>query len=103
MKSVLSRGDLAETHFKTLKKLQNCSWLECLPITGRTHQIRVHLSELGHPILGDSLYGGNDSRVPRLMLHAQGLEFPHPIDKKQLFIEAEAPSDFSKILKNVSI
>ena len=62
--------------------------LECHPITGRTHQIRVHLSESGFPIIGDSLYGGRANS--RLMLHAESLELIHPVTGKKLCVKAEA-------------
>lgn len=72
-----SGGDFAETHFKILDK--ESGLVEAQPITGRTHQIRVHLSELGFPILGDPLYGKEyANKASRLMLHAWKLEFTHP-------------------------
>lgn len=63
-------------------------WLE--PLTGRTHQLRVHLLSIGHPILGDALYGGEDvaQRAPRLLLHAAVLEFTHPADGRVLRFES---------------
>lgn len=62
------------------------------PVTGRTHQLRVHMQALGHPIVGDSLYGGNISgNEPRLLLHAHTLSFTHPASGEQLALVAEAP------------
>jgi len=63
------------------------------PITGRSHQLRVHMQAIGHPILGDELYATPEQAVatPRLMLHAERLEFVHPVDGRQLMLEAAAP------------
>lgn len=73
--------------------------------TGRTHQIRVHLAEIGHPVLGDSLYGGRHPQVgggwaeaPRQMLHAFRLRFRHPCDKREYSFEAPLPQDFQSLL-----
>ncbi len=74
-----SGGDFAETHFKLMGSNEHAAWIEAKPITGRTHQIRVHCAHSGIPILGDTLYDGTDTRVPRLMLHAKSLEFNHPV------------------------
>lgn len=92
MQSVKSGGLIAHTEFQILKQNKEFTVLECRPLTGRTHQIRVHLSELGFPILGDNLYGGNSSTVPRLMLHAQKLKIG------ELEVEAPLPKDFKKLL-----
>lgn len=70
-------------------------------MTGRTHQIRVHLSEAGLPILGDSTYGmesANRGGVPRLMLHALKLEFPHPLTQAKIAVESPIPADFKACL-----
>jgi 23S rRNA pseudouridine1911/1915/1917 synthase len=83
-------------------------WLEARPVTGRTHQIRVHLSHAGHPIVGDRAYGGvrrltlPDGRVlpcSRVMLHARRLDMPHPGGKGRLRIEAPWPADLSTLLR----
>ena len=80
-------GDEAITEFRLVKSEEGkCHWIECFPKTGRTHQLRVHLSHLGWPILGDRVYGHKDS-APRLMLHAQRLKF---LFQGQV-IECEAP------------
>lgn len=95
-----SGGDHALTDFKILAQSPEALWIQAQPQTGRTHQIRVHLLHSGHPILGDSLYGGKDSRVPRMMLHAQQLSFAHPANKKPILIQAPLPADFQGLLKN---
>lgn len=87
-------GKLAVTHYRTLKKSSDCSWIECKLETGRTHQIRVHMSELGHPILGDPVYGGKFKKAaPRLALHACELGFDHPVTGEQLFFQIAWPED----------
>jgi RluA family pseudouridine synthase len=98
MVTVKKGGWYAETHFRTLEKRENFYYVEAKPVTGRTHQIRVHLAEDKMPILGDFLYGGKSSLVPRLMLHAISLEFPHPITNEKKIITAPLPQDFKKIL-----
>jgi 23S rRNA pseudouridine1911/1915/1917 synthase len=100
----LLAGEVIET-FGGKNSAQSSSKIhhvEALPRTGRTHQIRVHLSEQGHPILGDLTYGGatqtHSVTIPRLMLHASSLVFPHPITKKEITIVSSIPEDFSKCL-----
>ena len=77
--------------------------MECLLETGRTHQIRVHLSSLGHPIYGDTLYGyEEDSEImPRQALHAYGLNFKSPKTKKELQLRAELPNDIKTLLEKL--
>lgn len=95
-------GKLAITHWKRSKVGEESSLLFCFPKTGRTHQIRVHLSEMGHPILGDELYGKNakcKERFFRHLLHAAALEFVHPFTKISLRVEAKQPEDFLRAKK----
>jgi 23S rRNA pseudouridine1911/1915/1917 synthase len=71
------------------------------PRTGRTHQIRVHLAAIGHPVLGDRLYGFDPARfspVPRILLHAARLEIRHPLSNQPLIISAPIPEDMAKLL-----
>lgn len=98
MISVKSGGWAAETHFKILNTTPKFHYIQCTPKTGRTHQIRQHLQESYRSILGDNIYGGKSSEVPRLMLHAFQLNFPHPITNAQTNVEAPLPSDFIKVL-----
>ena len=67
--------------------------------TGRTHQIRVHMKYLNHPILGDSVYGNSSEGVKRQMLHAYKLKFIHPITKKEMVVTADIPEDFKRAAK----
>lgn len=98
-----SGGDVAHTLFKRLENHPKAWLIEAKPLTGRTHQIRVHLQQSGTPIFGDWLYGSKKLEpegmpTPRLMLHAQSLEFYHPLLKKQMQIEAPLPEDFKQYL-----
>lgn len=91
------KGVLAITRWKCLKKGKSMALLECEPETGRTHQIRVHLSEMGYPIVGDKQYGkGTPSslRANRTLLHAYRLSFIHPQTLKSVAVKAPIPKDF---------
>ncbi len=94
-------GREAETHYKVLESFKDYTLLELHPKTGRTHQIRVHLKHIGHPIVADPLYAGrktlrNDLKTwARLWLHAKSISFIHPITKKEIKIEAPLPSDLT--------
>ena len=90
------KGLYAETHVTSLKTFKRTSLVNCQLQTGRTHQIRVHLSHHGHPIVGDPLY--NPERAPRLMLHAHRLRLAHPFTLEKIQVEAPSPS-FEKGLK----
>ncbi len=84
----------------SLETGESCSLLRLTLITGRTHQIRVHLSHLGHPLLGDDLYGGSLAHIARQALHAERLCLNHPITGKPIDLRAPLPEDMLKILKN---
>ncbi|MDD4899270.1 MAG: RluA family pseudouridine synthase [Candidatus Omnitrophica bacterium] len=88
----------AKTRYRTLKRTKDISLLELEPFTGRTHQLRVHLSFLGHPILGDTKYG-KDNSFPRLALHAKYLGFIHPSTHKFIDFSSETPQEFLIIFK----
>lgn len=90
-------GKPAVTNYVTLNKSAKYSLLELSPETGRTHQIRVHLSKLNHPIVGDELYGGPEA--DRLMLHAESLEITLPGGERKVF-HAKTPSIFRKLVEN---
>jgi len=99
--AVLSDGDRAETSFRLIAQHPGGLWVEATPKTGRTHQIRVHLSEFGLPILGDDLYGAagqTGPAAPRLMLHAVQLTLPHPITTREVSISSPLPADFKQCL-----
>ncbi|MDD5409151.1 MAG: RluA family pseudouridine synthase [Candidatus Omnitrophica bacterium] len=88
----------AKTHYRTLKRSNNFSFLELRPFTGRTHQLRVHLAFLGHPILGDVKYGKNNI-FSRMALHAQELGFIHPSTGKFVHFSSEVPPEFQEFIK----
>jgi 23S rRNA pseudouridine1911/1915/1917 synthase len=116
MAVVSSGGRNAETHWNVRERFHGFALVECRLGTGRTHQIRVHLSHIGHPVLGDSLYGGVSAaalqlvppreqrlqmavrRVARQMLHARELCFTHPRSGDSLRFESPLPGDFAAIL-----
>ncbi len=87
------RGRSAQTDYRVLKSLGRISLVECVLHSGRTHQIRVHLFHLGHPVVGDALYGKKEN-APRQMLHAWKLGFVHPRTHERLLFEAPIPTDF---------
>lgn len=91
----------AKTYYRTLKRSPNASLLELSPFTGRTHQLRVHLAFLGHPILGDTKYG-KDNPFSRLALHAKSLGFIHPRTEKFLEFDSDMPKEFTEFLKNLA-
>ncbi len=98
--AVRKDGKEAVTHFKVLKRYNKYTLLEVKIDTGRTHQIRVHMAEIGHPVVGDMVYsnGKNEFGVEGQMLHAKSLDFKHPITGKQMHLEAELPEYFEKVL-----
>jgi 23S rRNA pseudouridine1911/1915/1917 synthase len=99
MQAVLSGGDYAHTKFRKIAESGDFALLEAMPLTGRTHQIRVHLAELDLPIIGDTLYGDDTAKTfERLYLHAFQLAFDHPIAKEKIRVEAKAPKAFSDLV-----
>ncbi|ODG89701.1 MULTISPECIES: RluA family pseudouridine synthase [Bacillaceae] len=97
---VSPKGDKAITHYKKIRYISklNITILECQLDTGRTHQIRVHLSFLGHPLIGDLLYGGKQKLLNRQGLHASNVQFTHPFTKENLSIDISYPADIKQIL-----
>lgn len=85
-------GRYALTEWKLLKQLPDRALLDVHIITGRTHQIRVHMQSIGHPVLGDVIYGHKHlPRAERLLLHAYSLSFTHPVTKERMYFEAKCP------------
>ena len=101
--AVSEKGKEAITHFKVLKRYNGYTLLELKIDTGRTHQIRVHLSEIGYPVVGDEVYsnGKNKFGVKGQCLHAKRIEFIHPTTNKKMILEAELPEYFKNILKEL--
>ena len=101
--AVTKNGKNAVTHFKVLKRYDKYTLLEVNIETGRTHQIRVHLSHIGCPVIGDYTYsnGKNEFGVVGQCLHAKQLEFKHPITEKEMKLEAPLPQYLEDILQNL--
>lgn len=104
VRSIARGGKEAVTHYRLLAAGAACSLIEVTPITGRMHQIRVHLAEAGFPLLGDTRYGGpqqlGDMTIHRHMLHALSLDFLHPFTRQALRITAPLADDFQTLLNH---
>ncbi|MCI8443642.1 MAG: RluA family pseudouridine synthase [Clostridia bacterium] len=88
-----TNGQKSVTHYKVIQEFKNCSFVQCQLETGRTHQIRVHMKAIGHPILGDTLYGNASNLVPRQALHSYQIMCIHPVTKNKLNFMANLPKD----------
>jgi len=100
--AVVKEGRQALTKYQVLKLFKKATLVLAKPLTGRTHQLRVHFSHIGHPILGDPIYGGLKPDVPRaerLMLHAYRISFEHPRTGAHLTFAKDPPEDFERYLK----
>ena len=91
-------GQISITHYKVLKEFDNFSLVKCSLKTGRTHQIRVHMSNVGHPLIGDSLYGTDSNLIERQALHCYHICFSHPIFKNNLDFVCDLPDDFKSLV-----
>lgn len=91
-------ADPARTEFRVLARSATHTLVEARPITGRTHQLRVHFASLGHPITGDDLYGTPSPDIPRHALHARELSFPHPDRRERITVTAPLAKDFEVLL-----
>lgn len=89
----------AITHFKVLERYKNASLLECELETGRTHQIRVHMKYINHPVVNDPIYGKNSHGSFGQLLHAKEIIFTHPTTKKEMHFTCDIPEEFNEILK----
>lgn len=95
-------GKPSETRFRVIKRYEEATLIEAKPMSGRTHQIRVHAYALGYPLLGDILYGAQEThRVARPMLHAQTLSFIHPATNERVKFSTPHPPDFEEALKRM--
>ncbi len=93
------KGKLAKTGYKVIKETDKYSLLEINLFTGRKHQIRVHLSEMGHSVAGDQFYGKDDKNIKRLALHSFSLTIIHPYSHKEMVFETEIPPYFKSLVK----
>ena len=101
--AVVETGREAETSYRAVGLVPGYSLLEVFPRTGRTHQIRVHLSALGHPLVGDVLYGGRDPRLSRHFLHAHVLGFGLPATGEYVEFSSPLPEDLKAVLSELNI
>lgn len=97
---ISKNGQHSITHYEVLKeyKEKNYSLVKCILETGRTHQIRVHMSAISHPLLGDTLYGTSSDLINRQALHSYIVSFIHPVTKKEIKFMAELPKDMRTLL-----
>jgi 23S rRNA pseudouridine1911/1915/1917 synthase len=106
MSTHTSAGREAQTRYEVLRQLDGYAYLRLFPKTGRTHQLRVHLASIGHPILGDRLYGGTLGpglpQIARQALHAHRLELTHPVTGNLLQLESPLPSDMEALLPEIT-
>ena len=103
MAAGVKNGKRAVTHYRVLQRFRNHTYIECQLETGRTHQIRVHMASIGHPLLGDTVYGPakNPLHLQGQTLHAQVLGLIHPSTGEYLEVEAPLPEYFEKLLKSL--
>lgn len=103
--AIVRTGKPARTHYRVVERFIDCTLVECALETGRTHQIRVHMTALGHPLVGDQVYGGGASRVPigpdfpRQALHARRLGLIHPATGKQMLWKSSMPNDMAELIE----
>ncbi|MGH7929642.1 MAG: RluA family pseudouridine synthase [Candidatus Binatia bacterium] len=97
-----TKGRLARTAYKVLKETKDFALLEIELLTGRKHQIRVHLAGIGHAVVGDQKYGKQDRGRARLALHASSISFKHPYSGQQLTFEAKVPVYFHQLVGSVA-
>lgn len=100
-RTVREDGQHAVTHYQVLSSGEKYTLVTLRLETGRTHQIRVHMAYIGHPLCGDSLYGGSSDLIRRQALHSRVLSFFHPLLEKEMTFEAEIPADMQAVLKSL--
>lgn len=102
---VVKTGKPARTHYRIVDRFIDCTLVECALETGRTHQIRVHMTSIGHPLVGDQLYGKSASRIPigpdfpRQALHARRLGLVHPLTGKSMMWRSQLPDDMAELVE----
>ncbi|WP_342430268.1 RluA family pseudouridine synthase [Neobacillus sp. FSL H8-0543] len=98
-REVRSDGQYACTHFNVIGRHKDFTHVELQLETGRTHQIRVHMSFIGHPLVGDDLYGGDTAIIERQALHCKSIKFTHPFTRQEMILLAPLPTDLDCIIK----
>lgn len=96
-----SGGRDAETYFRVIQRYKRATLLEVCPITGRTHQIRVHMAHMGHPVIGDLFYGVSSQWISRQAVHAFSLGFIHPRTRKKAYFECPIPEDMRRLIQHL--
>lgn len=102
--AVVAGGKASQTEWRVLSRLKSACYLDVHLLTGRTHQIRVHMHSIGHPLLGDQIYAPNlktGIHIPRLMLHAYSLSFTHPSSGQRMTLNAPLSDEFNKIVEKL--
>jgi len=102
--AIVADGKPSQTEWKVLERLKSATYLDIHLLTGRTHQIRVHMHSVGHPLLGDRIYAPNlktSVHIPRLMLHAYSLAFTHPVTGERMELCAPMPEKFAATLEKL--
>ena len=94
-------GKEAITHFRVLETFTNHTLVECILETGRTHQIRVHMAYIGHPVVNDPMYGRGKATEFGQMLHSKSIKFKHPVTGEELFFEVDPPREFLDVLEKL--
>ncbi len=97
--AIVAGGRYARTAYSVIERLDRFTLVEIAPSTGRTHQIRVHLAAVGHPVVGDELYGKPSKLVGRQFLHAARIAFSHPVDGRPMSFESPLPADLAEALR----
>ena len=98
--AIVDGGKSSVTNFKVLKRFKNATLVECELETGRTHQIRVHMKYIGHPIVNDPVYSNKKASGFGQMLHSKSIEFIHPITGKHIYFEIDPPREFLDTIKS---
>jgi 23S rRNA pseudouridine1911/1915/1917 synthase len=98
-REVREDGQRAVTHFQVIKRMQHYTHVSLQLETGRTHQIRVHMSHIGHPLVGDELYGGSREKLSRQALHSKELSFFHPFVQKEYCFQSDLPEDMKRLIE----
>ena len=96
--AIVEDGRPSTTRYKTIANYRGCAYADVRPRTGRTHQIRVHFASIGHPVVGDALYGREDPRIGRHFLHAAYLEFDHPASNKRVSFRSPLPPELQALI-----
>lgn len=96
---ICNNGQPSITHYQVLKSADAGTLVQCILETGRTHQIRVHMAAIGHPLLGDTLYGSSSTLIDRQALHSYKIKLIHPVYKKEMSFTCDLPLDMKNIIK----